>query len=132
MGNILYPKGKEHILNGDVDFDTDTIKVGLLKLTHTYSSAHEYYDDVSADIVGTPVALASRTISLGVFDAGNTTLDTVAGDEVGYILLYKDTGTASTSLLIALYDSGANLPITPNGFDLVIKYDSGVDKIFSL
>ena len=33
MANTKYPKGKEKILNKEIDFDTDTIKPALLPTT---------------------------------------------------------------------------------------------------
>ena len=30
MANVLYPKGKEALLSGAIDFTSDTIKVALL------------------------------------------------------------------------------------------------------
>jgi hypothetical protein len=50
-----------------------------------------------------------------VFDAADKTLSAVTGDQSEAIIIYKHTGTDSTSNLIAYIDSGSGLPFTPTG-----------------
>jgi hypothetical protein len=45
-------------------------------------------------------------------------------------VIYKHTGTESTSTLIAYIDSGTNLPVTPNGGDITVQWNAS--GIFSL
>ena len=48
------------------------------------------------------------------------------------VVLYKDTGTESTSPLIAFIDSGTGLP-TPAGVNsIIVRWDNGSNKIFKL
>lgn len=89
-------------------------------------------DDVSACRIGTDVALASKTVTNGVADAADVTFSAVSGATVEAIILYKDTGTESTSRLIALIDTATGLPVTPNGGDIVVAWDNGANKIFKL
>lgn len=130
MANALYPSFKELIL---AMLSSDTIKVALIDTgTYTYSSAHNYYDDVSG-VIGTPQTLASKTITGGVFDAADVTFTAVSGATVEAYVVYKDTGTPSTSPLIAYFDSASSgLPVTPNGGDITITFDNGASKIFAL
>lgn len=120
MTNVLYPTGKKAILDGDVDLLVDTIRVALIDTgTSTYSAAHDFLDDISAGIVGTPVALGSKTTTSGVFDSADPTWSAVSGATVEAIVVYKWTGAAGTSQLLAWYDTGiTGLPITPNGGDI--------------
>jgi hypothetical protein len=77
-------------------------------------------------------ALASKTYTAGVFNAANVTLTAVTGSAVNYIVIYADSGTDSTSRLIALIDTATGLPVTPNGGDITITWDTGTNKIFKL
>ena len=56
----------------------------------------------------------------------------VTGASIEAIVLYKDTGTDSTSPLIAFIDTATGLPITPNGGDIIVTWDNGANKIFKL
>ena len=133
MANAIYPKAKEAFLNGEIDISDNTIKVALVDTgTYTYSTAHDFYDDVSG-VLGTPVALASKTVTSGVFDAADCTFTTpTSGTSIEALIIYKDTGTAGTSNLIAYIDTGTGLPFTSNGADVDIVWDSGSNKIFAL
>ena len=120
MANALYPLGKKALLDGDVAFDSGTIKAALIDTgTVSYNAAHDFYNDISAGVVGTPVALGSKTTTGGVFDSADVTWTAVSGSTVEAIVLYLDTGNVATSILIAWYDTGiTGLPLTPNGGDV--------------
>lgn len=135
MANALYTKYKESMLslNPSVDLDTDTIKVALVASGYTANmSADQYWNSASANVVGTPGTLASKTITNGIFDAADLTFTAVSGAQVTQIVIFKDTGTPSTSPLIARIDTATGLPVTPNGGDITITWDSGANKIFAL
>lgn len=137
MANALYPKFKESLLsqNPSVDLDTDTIKVSILNTGATYSSANQYYSSVSASALNTPQTLGSKTVTSGVFDAADVTFTAVtAGSTVVALVIYKDTGNAATSPLIAWIDtdSGGAISIPTNGGDISFQWDSGANKIFAL
>jgi hypothetical protein len=120
MANVLYPTGKKVLSDGDVDLLVDTIRVALVDTgTSTYDAAHDFYDDISAGVIGTPVALASKTTTGGVFDSTDPTWSGVAGATAEAVVIYKWTGTPGTSQLLAWYDTGVTgLPITPNSGDI--------------
>ena len=133
MANSLYDHGREGFLDGSIDWDTDTIKAALVKTTYTPDLAnHDNWDDVSSYVVGTPQTLTSKTVAAGVADAADVTFSSVSGDQCSYIALYKDTGTPSTSRLIACIDTATGLPVTPNGGDITVAWDNGDNKIFQL
>ena len=135
MANALYGLGREGFLGGDIAFDTDNIKAALLDLTDYTPNltTDQFLSDVP---VGARVAisgnLASKTITLGVAGAADVTFSAVTGDESEYILIYQDTGVEGTSRLIALVDTATGLPVTPNGGDITVQWDSGATKIFKL
>jgi hypothetical protein len=133
MANALYGKGREKFLSGDIAWDTDNIKASLVD-TGTYTVAidtHEFYSDLSG-VVADSGNLASKTVTLGVADADDVTFGSVTGATVEAVVIWKDTGTASTSPLIAYIDTATNLPVTPNGGDITVAWDSGANRIFKL
>jgi hypothetical protein len=67
-----------------------------------------------------------------VFDADDITLTAVTGDQFESIVVYRDTGTESTSDLIAFFDTATGLPFTPSGGDITISWDNGANKVFKL
>ena len=135
MANALYSKGKQGLIDGSIDMDTDTIKWVLID-TADYTvdlATHDNLDDVPAAArVATSAALAGKSVTDGVFDATDPTLAAVAGDSVEALVLYKDTGTESTSRLIGYVDTGGGLPFTPNGSDVTIAHDNGANRIFRI
>jgi hypothetical protein len=135
MANALYDKGREGFLDGSIDWDTDTIKVCLVDgADYTPNlTTDDFLDDIAgAGIVATSGALSGKTVTAGVADASDVTLTAVTGDPSEYLVIYKDTGSAATSRLIALIDTATGLPITPNGADINIVWSSGANKIFKL
>lgn len=134
MANALYDKGREKFLSGSISWSGDTIKVALVD-TASYTanlSTDEFYSSVSAAVVGTPQTLGSKTVTAGVADAADPTFTAVTGASCEAVVIYKDTGVAATSPLIAYIDTATNLPVTPNGGDIGITWDSGSNKIFKL
>lgn len=146
MANALYPKFKEALLNQSagtaaINLSSDTnIKVALVNIAsgtnaYTYSSSHQYFSSVTAAVVGTSQTLTSKTVNSpvsGVFDAADVTFPTISGSAVGALVIYKDTGTAASSPLIAFLDTGSGLSITPNGGDITVAWDNGANRIFAL
>lgn len=135
MANAVYGKARELFLNGDLDWASDNIKAVLVD-TAAYAVSIDA-DDFLADIpegdrIATSGNLASKTSTLGVADAADVTFSTVTGDVSEAIVIYKDTGDAATSPLIAYIDTATGLPITPNGGDITIRWDNGANKIFKL
>jgi hypothetical protein len=135
VANALYDKGRQGFLDGSIDWDTNTIKAILVD-TGAYAvnlATHDNLDDVpSGARIATSAALVSPTVTDGVADANDVVFTAVSGASVEAIILYKDTGTESTSRLIAYIDTGTGLPVTPNGGDITISWDNGSNKIFKL
>jgi hypothetical protein len=131
MANVLYPLGKKAILDGDVDLLVDTIKAALVDTgTTAYSAAHDFYNDISGAVVGTPVTLGTKSTTGGVFDAADITFTAVSGATCEAVVIYKDTGVAGTSQLIAFIDTATGLPVTPSGGDINVNWNaSGIFAI---
>jgi hypothetical protein len=137
MANAKYPKFLEALLSQSpaIDLDTDVIKLVLVDLgAYTYSAAHQFLSDIPIGArVFTSGALSGKTVTNGVFDALDLTLTAVTGVSVEALVLFKDTGVAATSPLIAYWDTGVSgLPYNPTGVDVTIPWDNGANKIFAL
>lgn len=133
MANALYDGFKESCLSGGVNLPTNNVKLVLVDLAdYTFSAAHGFLDSVPAAArVATSPNLASKTITNGVFDAADVTFSSVTGDVSEALIVYIDTGTATTSRLVAFFDTGvAGLPVTPNGGDISVSFNAS--GIFAL
>jgi hypothetical protein len=137
MASALYPKFKESLLSQSpsVDLDTDTIKVALVNTTtdYTYSAAHQYMSSVTSYSGTTDQTLGTKTVTSGVFDAADSTFTSVAisgSKTVQALVIYKDTGSAATSPIIAYIDGFT--AVTPNGGNITVTWDNGASKIFAL
>ncbi len=135
MANALYDKGREGFLDGSIDWDTDNIKVTIIDEaddTIDLANDEDWADRASAARVSTSGNLGTKTVTAGVADAADVTLSSVTGDECESIDVWQDTATEATSRLIANIDTATGLPVTPNGGDITIQWDSGANKIFKL
>lgn len=135
MANALYDAAREAFLGGDLDWDAHDIRAILVDAAdYTVDLAnHDFLDDVAAAArVATSGSLTGKTKTDGVADADDVPFLAVSGDQAEAIILYRHTGTESTSELIAYIDSATGLPVTPNGGDITVKWDDGADKIFKL
>ncbi|OJW65333.1 MAG: hypothetical protein BGO64_13595 [Aeromonas sp. 62-46] len=133
MANALYDKGREKFLTGAINASADTLKCALIKDTYAPTlGSDEFFSTLSSHVVGTPQTLTSKTVTGGVLDAADVTFSAVPTAAVKYCAIYKDTGSAATSPLIALFDTAAGLPVSTNGGDIIITWDNGANKIFKL
>lgn len=114
---VLYHSFKERLLDGTtkINMDTggDTLKILLTTAAHTPSaSTHDFVDDLTNEVSGGGYTAggASLTNQLVALSAGTVTFDaddvTWLQNAAGFtnarnVHLYKDTGVASTSPLIA-------------------------------
>lgn len=135
MANALYDKGREAFLGGDIAWDSDNIKTIIIDTDdYTVDLANDQFlSDIPAGArVATSANLTSKTITDGVADADDVTYSSVTGDESEALVTFQDTGVEGTSRLIAYIDTATGLPVTPNGGDITVQWDNGVNKIFKL
>jgi hypothetical protein len=133
MANAVYVAFRNGVLGSHatrVDLDADTIKAALIDhgADTPNVTTDDFYNDISAGLVGSlSSALTSKTIgtvAAGVFDADNVTFTAVSGNSVESVNLLKDTGNTATSDLIAYFDTGTGLPVTPNGGDITVTWNA--------
>ena len=134
MANAWYAKGKEKQLSGSINLVSDTIKVMLVKNTYPQALAtDEFVSDISAYRLNTDQTLGAKSVTGGVFDAGDVTYSAVtAGDTSEGVVIYKDTGSPATSPLLMYIDTITGFPLATNGGDISVQWDNGSYKIFSL
>ena len=139
FANALYDLARQSFLSSlpVIDWDTDTIKVTLVKATYTPNLAtDQYYNPAITSGTynnGETAALGSKTVTAGVADAADTSLVATSAVACNYLLIWKDTGTPTTSPLIALIDTATGLPLTPGaGGTVNIVFDNGANRIFKL
>ena len=108
MADGLYLKGIEQMGLGNVNMESDTIKLAPMATSYTPNYTTEsFWSDVSASLASgaTAVTLASKTFDI---DTGNSRVEFDAADvsessqtfSTDKFVIYKDTGVASTSPLI--------------------------------
>lgn len=123
---IEYPLSYKH----GFEFLTDTIKVALLTSSYAYNSTHEFFSDVSGEVVGTGYTAGGKTLT-GVtssFDTPSATGSfsypnlawTTANFTCRSALVYKWTGTAATSPLFGLINFGSDVVPTNGTLTLTI------------
>jgi hypothetical protein len=133
--SALYDKGRQKFLEGAIAWLADDIKAVLVDAAdYTIDlAAHEFLSDIPIVArVSTTDNLAGKTSTGGVADADDTVFPLASGDPCEAIVLYRDTGTAATSPLIAYIDDADGLPVTPNGQDIPVTWSNGANKIFKL
>lgn len=145
MANFVYNYGKFLLANGGVNLITDNI--ALLLVSTGYEGSNTVANLADANTVSeiasyelttgtvsgyTRYALASKSVAetddggtsngFAYFKAANVTFTTLGtGNTVGGAVLIKDTGSNTTSALIAFYD----VTDTPtNGGDITIQWAS--------
>ena len=122
---------KQELLGGVHDLDTDTLKIALIKVSHsgTYGAATTNYSDVtgaSDEAVGTNYTaggqgLDSASIAL---DASNNTAFLDFADEVFANLTISAVGaiiynSSKSNKAIALFDFGGTVTSTSGDFTIV-------------
>lgn len=133
MANAVYVAFRNGVLGAHatrVVLSSDSIKAALIDHgTDTPVPATDaFYSDISAGLVGAlSSAFTSKTVgtvAAGVFDADNVTFSAVSGASVESVNVIKDTGSGATSNLIAYFDTGTGLPVTPNGGDITVTWNA--------
>jgi hypothetical protein len=149
MANFLYSNGKVimstptgtlGVTNAtDINLTVDTIKVALVTAGYTANqTSDQFYSTVvpASNVIGTPQQITTPTVTAtaggATFNGAGVTFTAVSGAQITQLVIYKDTGTATTSPLIANINVATGLPLTPNGSNVTVTWDSGTNKIFTL
>lgn len=117
-------------MDGSIDLDTDTIKIALVTSAYTPDQdAHDFFDDVTNEVVATgytaggatlanKVVSADNTDNEGVFDADNPSWSITNSLTARGAVIYKSTGVAGTSPLICYIDFGTDYTAIDSAFSV--------------
>lgn len=115
------------------DWDTDTISVFFVDAADDVPAAADTYVNPGIASAGQVPAFASApaigtvtigSVGAGVVDAADTVFSSLSGDQSEWIVMFKDTGTDTTSPLLCAWDTATGLPLTPNGGDVTIAWNA--------
>lgn len=120
--NKAYGHAGVHLKNGDVNWTVDTIKLALATSAYAVSQANdEFFSSVTNELAGTGgytaggVALTGKSVNYDAttreeqFIAANWSIAALTpSSPFRYGIVYKDTGTAGTSILLAYINFGVD------------------------
>lgn len=121
-----------------IDWDTDTIKIALVSDTPT-AATDNYFDDVTEVTAGGSYTAGGITLTCtdanasGTLTVSSATSVTWAQNassptNATYAVLYKSTGTASTSPLVAYLNLGQTVDLTAGSLTITLTSN----EIFSV
>lgn len=132
----LFDYGREGFLGGQIDWDTATIKLAMIRGYTPNFSTHQYMSSVSGTVLAT-ATLTGKTIIAGVADAADVNFPAPVGDGQSYAgLIYQASAVtggadvaASAQRLIAYLDAG-DFPVTNIGLPFVVQWSaSGIFRL---
>jgi hypothetical protein len=131
MPSKLYGQFLAKALNKEVDWDSDSIKVGLLSSSYTPNQdTHDYYDDVNTyEVSGTGYTAGGQTLGSKTvtYDSANNVIILDAADTTWssstitarYAVIYDDSGATNASkALIGYVDFGSDQSSTNGNFTI--------------
>ena len=131
-----YEEGIAHIMGGEVDLVNAQISVALIDLTKYTPDLvnHDTLDEVTEDALIAERVLIGKTLDGTTFRADNPVFTNIptGTPDVGAFLVFLETGDLNTSLLLYFDEDATNLPVTPDGTDITIPWDLGVNGIFKM
>ena len=134
MANAMYDHGRENFCLGEIDWvdgDNRIMFIDEADDVPDLAADEDLADRAAPSIVAESGNLAGESCALGVCDANDITVATVAGDQFESIDVFEETGVDATSWLICNIDTATGLPCTPNGGDITVAWDAGANKIFA-
>lgn len=140
MANGFYQPGMKHFAFGDIIWKAaagSTIKAALVDtadytvdlVNHEFRGTGTIATVAQEEISGSFTLIDAATN--GTVDANDITFTATAGDQCEGILVYKDTGTPATDLLLFWWDTASGLPVTLGG-DVTVSWDNGTNKIATI
>ena len=148
MSNAIYDVARKMLLDGQLIWDSSSTNIGVCLIGDGYGSPS--ISSPTASLADIPVTnrlngaegdqgvIFTNAISTteGAADAEDVTFHTVPlpspAQDVKAVYIYKKGSTTDETQMksILWLDSATGLPITPNGGDIIVTWDGGVNKIF--
>lgn len=133
MANGLFAAYRTLVLSAPPNLSSATVKAMFVDhaddtpVLATDNAIDDILSAARVPAIASCPALASKTlgtVAAGVFDAADTVFTTLTGDASESLILFEDSGTESTSDLIAYWDTATGLPLTPNGADVTVVWNA--------
>src|SRR6266550_6386230 len=137
MANSLTNAYRNNVLGDNtytnVQTDADTLAIMLIDnaddtVTASDSDLSSIASAAREPAAGSCPSLASKTlgsVAVGVFDAADTTFSALSGDQAEQLMLFKNTGSDATSIILAQWDTfTSGMPVTPNGGDITVVWNA--------
>lgn len=136
-GNGFYMAGMKHFALGDIAWKlsggsnivttlVDTADYTVDLANHEFRGTGTISTAAQEETSGNMTLVDAATD--GVVDASDVTFAGTTGDQCEGILVYKNTGTPATDLLLFWWDTASGLPVTLGG-DVTVAWDNGANKI---
>lgn len=133
MANFIPNSIKNGLWNSGLP-DLTSLTIRAMFVDHaddTPVTTDDFIDDIASagrvPALASCPALASKTngvVAVGTFDAADTVFTALSGDQSESLILFEDSGTESTSDLIARWDTATGIPLTPNGGDVTVAWNA--------
>lgn len=130
MANALYPSFLDKMWNGLINIGSDTFKAALVTSGYTFDASHVYYSSLT-NVLGS-AAITTVTSTNGVLDGDDTLVTGLTSGDPHAVIVYKWTGTTTTSPLFLYLTDGLGFDTTPTGDIHIIWSDDVTSKIFPL
>jgi hypothetical protein len=128
---FLYGVPFKNLLDGTAPFDlnTDTIKAALAQSGYTPNQdTHDFFNDITNEASGTGYTAGGKTLTTPTvaYDTATNVIKFDADDvawtgatfTARYAIVYKDTGTPSTSPLLFYVDFGGDQAVSSGTFTI--------------
>lgn len=136
MANFVSDKYRNNVLGDNtytnVQLDADTISAMFLDNADDTAAVSD--GDLSAILsaarvpaVGSCPTVGTKTlgtVAVGVFDAADTVFTSLSGDQSEQLILFKNTGTDATAVILCAWDTATGLPLTPNGGNVTVVWSA--------
>ena len=137
MATTMYGLARAGFLTSASGFDWTSAAIQLAFVTSSYSPNYttDQYLGVAVSsgyIIAQSGTFSSLSQSLGTANAANETVSSVTGAQFAYVIIYSYITNNNSSPLIMNIDTATGLPCTPNGGNIVVQWDTGTNKIFTL
>jgi hypothetical protein len=130
-----YQNGIDEIMAGNIDLENSRIAVWLID-TSSYTvdlANHTSQSDVPDAAIIDEAVLTNKTIDDSTYRADDTVFSSVTSTStVNAVLVFLDEDTKAASTLIYYNDEAPEFPITPDGTNITVNWDTGVNGIFKL
>lgn len=135
MANALFNSYRNQVLGVGTFTDLDAVTLKAMFVDHGTDTPATATDDFIDDIlsgaripaIASCPTLASKTlgtVGVGVFDAADTVFTALSGASAESLIVFEDSGTETTSDLLAFWDTATGLPLTPNGGDVTVQWNA--------